>query len=160
ARPFALRQLGDAKAMEIQPFSPRQIEQFIEHYYRDVPERQQFQRELQRRRELRELARVPALLGFILQLWRKRGSVTDDKLELYEKIRPDLAQQLDREKEGIAPEREWLVEDKDSSLKMDLLRQLAFNQLFKGLIPPPYDIGATANDLDRLVFTGEQLRAE
>ena len=55
-RPFALRQFGDAKAMEIQPLSPRQIEQFIEHYYRDVPERQQFQRELQRRRELRELA--------------------------------------------------------------------------------------------------------
>lgn len=28
-RPFALRQLGDAKMMEIQPLSPRQIEQFI-----------------------------------------------------------------------------------------------------------------------------------
>lgn len=146
--------------MEIQPLSPRQIEQFIEHYYRDTPERQQFQRELQRRRELRELARVPALLGFILQLWRKRGSVTDDKLELYEQITLELAQQLDSEKEDVAPDRKWLVEDKDGSLKLDLLRQLAFNQLFKGLIHPPYDIGATANDVDRLVFTGEQLRAE
>ncbi len=159
-RPFALRQLGDAKAMEIQPLTPRQIEQFIECYYRDVPERQQFQRELQRRRELRELARVPALLGFILQLWRKRGSVTDDKLELYAQITQELAAQLDREKEGIAPEREWLVEDKDGSLKLDLLRQLAFHQLFKGLIHPPYEVGGTANDVDRLVFTSEQLRAE
>ncbi|MDQ3013415.1 MAG: HEAT repeat domain-containing protein, partial [Acidobacteriota bacterium] len=146
--------------MEIQPLTPRQIEQFIECFYRDVPERQQFQRELQRRRELRELARVPALLGFILQLWRKRGSVTDDKLELYARITLELAQQLDREKEGIAPEREWLVEDKDGSLKLDLLRQLAFNQLFKGLIHPPYEVGGNTNDVDRLVFTGEQLRAE
>lgn len=159
-RPFALRQLGDAKAMEIQPLSPRQIEQFIEHYYRDVPERQQFQRELQRRRELRELARVPALLGFILQLWRKRGSVTDDKLELYAQITQELAAQLDSDKEGVEPEREWLVEDKDGSLKLDLLRQLAFNQLFKGLIHPPYDIGGNANDVDRLVFTSEHLRDE
>lgn len=159
-RPFALRQLGNAKAMEIQPLSPRQIEQFIEHYYRDVPERQQFQRELQRRRELRELARVPALLGFILQLWRKQGTVTDDKLELYAQITQELVTQLDREKEGIAPEREWLVPDKDGSLKLDLLRQLAFNQLFRGLIHPPYDIGSTDNDATRLVFTSEQLRAE
>ena len=159
-RPYALRQIGDAKMMEIQPLSPRQIEQFIEHYYRDVPERQQFQRELQRRRELRELARVPALLGFILQLWRKRGSVTDDRLELYAQIALELAQQLDSEKEGIAPEREWLVEDKTGSLKLDLLRQLAFNQLFKGLIRPPYDISGGGKDVDRLVFTSEQLRAE
>ena len=42
-RPFALRKFGDAKMMEIQPLTPRQIEQFIAHYYRDVPERQQFQ---------------------------------------------------------------------------------------------------------------------
>ncbi len=159
-RPFALPRFADAQEMEILPLNPRQIEQFIEHYYRDVPERQQFQRELQRRRELRELARVPALLGFILQLWRKHGSVTDDKLELYEQITHELAQQLDREKEGIAPEREWLVEDKDGSLKLDLLRQLAFNQLFKGLIHPPYEIGGSTNDVDRLVFTSEQLRAE
>ena len=159
-RPFALRKFGDAKMMEIQPLSPRQIEQFIEYYYRDVSERQQFQRELQRRRELRELARVPALLGFILQLWRKRGSVTNDKLELYAQITQELAAQLDREKEGVAPEREWLVEDKDGSLKLDLLRQLAFNQLFKGLIHPPYEIGGNTNDSGRLVFTSEQLRAE
>ncbi|MGH9856081.1 MAG: hypothetical protein ACREBD_40115, partial [Blastocatellia bacterium] len=109
-------------------------------------------------------ARVPALLGFILQLWRKRGSVPseilDDKLELYAQITLELAQQLDREKEGIAPEREWLVEDKDGSLKLDLLRQLAFNQLFRGLIHPPYEVGSDANDVDRLVFTSEQLRAE
>jgi hypothetical protein len=159
-RPYALRQFGHAKMLEILPLSPRQIEQFIAHYYRDVPERQQFQRELQRRRELRELARVPALLGFILQLWRKRGSVTDDKLELYEQITHELAQQLDREKEGIAPDRQWLIEDTDGSLKLDLLRQLAFNQLFRGLIRPPYDIGSTDNDATRLVFTGEQLRDE
>ncbi|MGH9840493.1 MAG: TIR domain-containing protein [Blastocatellia bacterium] len=159
-RPFALSRFADAKEMEILPLNQRQIEQFIEHYHRDAPERQQFQRELQRRRELRELARVPALLGFILQLWRKRGSVTDDKLELYAQITLELAQQLDREKEGIAPEREWLVEDKDGSLKLDFLRQLAFNQLFKGLIHPPYEIGGNTNDVTRLVFTSEQLRAE
>ena len=103
---------------------------------------------------------MPALLGFILQLWRKRGSVTDDQLELYAQITQELAAQLDREKEGIAPEREWLVEDKDGSLKLDLLRQLAFNQLFKGLIHPPYEVGGNTNDVDRLVFTSEQLRDE
>jgi HEAT repeat protein len=159
-RPFALTHFADAKEMEILPLNPRQIEQFIAHYYRDVPERQQFQRELQRRRELRELARVPALLGFILQLWRKHGSVTDGKLELYEQITHELAQQLDREKEGVAPDREWLVPDKDGSLKLDLLRQLAFNQLFNGLIHPPYEVGGSTNDVDRLVFTSEQLRAQ
>jgi TIR domain len=134
-RPFALRQFGDAKMMEIQPLNPRQIEQFIEHYYRDMPERQQFQRELQRRRELRELARVPALLGFILQLWRRRGSVTDDKLELYEQITLELACHLDTDKEGVQPDRKWLVEDNDGSLKLDLLRQLAFNQWVAGSSP-------------------------
>jgi HEAT repeat protein len=159
-RPYALRQFGNAKMLEILPLNPRQIEQFIAHYYRDVPERQQFQRELQRRRELRELARVPALLGFILQLWRKRGTVTDDKLELYAQITLELAAQLDTEKEGIAPDRKWRVPDEDGSLKLDLLRQVAFNQLFKGLIRPPYDIGSTDNDATRLVFTGEQLRDE
>jgi HEAT repeat protein len=159
-RPFALRQFGDAKMMEIQPLNPRQIEQFIEHYYRDVPGRQQFQRELQRRRELRELARVPALLGFILQLWRRRGSVTDDKPRLYEQITLELARHLDTDKEGVHPDRKWLVEDNDGSLKLDLLRQLAFNRLFKGFIRPPYDIGSTGNDVNRLIFTSEQLRDE
>ena len=159
-RPYALRPIGHAKMLEILPLNPRQIEQFIEHYYHDVPERQQFQRELQHRRELRELARVPALLGFILQLWRKRGSVTDDKLELYAQITLELAAQLDTEKEGIAPDRKWRVPDEDGSLKLDFLRQVAFNQLFKGLIRPPYDIGSTENDATRLVFTGEQLRDE
>jgi len=159
-RPFALRKFGDAKILEIQPLNPRQIEQFIEHYYRDAPERQQFQRELQRRRELRELARVPALLGFILQLWRKRGAVADDKLELYEQITLELARHLDTDKEGVHPDRKWLVEDIDGSLKLDLLRQLAFNRLFKGFIRPPYDIGGAGNDVNRLVFTGEQLRDE
>ncbi len=159
-RHFALRQFGDAKMMEIQPLNPRQIEQFIEHYYRDVPERQQFQRELQRRPELRELARVPALLGFILQLWRRRGSVTDDKLELYEQITLELARHLDTDKEGVNPDRKWLVEDNDGSLKLDLLRQLAFNRLFKGFIRPPYDIGGADNDVNRLIFTSEQLRDE
>lgn len=158
-RPYALRPFGHAKMLEILPLNPRQIEQFITHYYRDVPERQQFQRELQRRRELRELARVPALLGFILQLWRKRGTVTDDKLELYAQITRELAGQLDSEKEG-ALDRKWLVPDEDGSLKLDLLRQLAFNQLFRGLIRPPYDIGSTDNDATRLVFTSEQLRDE
>jgi HEAT repeat protein len=146
--------------MEIQPLNPRQIERFIKHYYRDVPERQQFQRELQRRRELCELARVPALLGFILQMWRKRGAVTGDKLELYEQITLELARHLDTDKEGVQPDRKWLVEDNDGSLKLDLLRQLAFNQLFKGFIRPPYDIGGTDDDISRLSFTSEQLRAE
>jgi hypothetical protein len=112
-------------------------------------------RELQRRRELRELARVPGLLGFILQLWRRRGSVTDDKLELYEQITFDLARHLDTDKEGVQPDRKWLVKDEDGSLKLDLLRQLAFNQLFKGLVRPTYDIGSTDNDVNRLIFTSE-----
>lgn len=159
-RPFALSRFADAKEMEILPLNQRQIEQFIAHYYGDLPARQQFQRELQRRRELRELARVPALLGFILQLWRKRGSVPDDKLDLYEQVTRELAAQLDREKEGIALERKWLVADPDGSLKLDLLRQIAFHQLFRGLIYPPYEIGNNTNDVTRLVFTSEQLRAE
>jgi HEAT repeat protein len=93
-------------------------------------------------------------------LWRKRGSVTDDKLELYAQITLELAQQLDREKEGVEPDRKWLVDDEGGSLKLDLLRHLAFNQLFRGLIRPPYDVGGSANDVDRLVFTSEELRAE
>ncbi|NOT63486.1 MAG: hypothetical protein HOP19_25020 [Acidobacteria bacterium] len=115
---------------------------------------------MQRRRELRELARVPALLGFILQLWQEHGSVTNDKLELYQQITLKLAQQLDSEKEGVEPNRKWLVDDAGGSLKLDLLKQLAFNQLLKGLIRPPYDIGNTENDVNRLVFTSEQLRDE
>ncbi|MCI0391423.1 MAG: HEAT repeat domain-containing protein [Acidobacteria bacterium] len=153
-RPYALRRLGDAHVMEILPLSPRQIEQFVAHYYRDLPERQQFHRELQRRRELRELARVPALLGFILQLWRDHGNVSDDKLQLYEQITLKLARQLDNDKEGVLPERKWLATDPDGSLKRDFLRQLAFNSLFKGIVNISENITA---DIDRLVFTSDTL---
>jgi HEAT repeat protein len=158
-RPFASRKIGDVRVLEIQPLTGRQIARFIEHYLPDTPERRTLQRELQDRPELKELARVPALLGFILQLLKASGGVAEDKLDLYARITSKLAQQLDTDKQGIAPDRQWLVEDRDGSLKHDLLRRLAFNQLFRGLIRPPFAVGA-GSEVTRLVFTSDQLRAE
>jgi len=157
-RPFALRQLGDAQAMEILPLNPRQIEQFIAHYYGDLPESQSFRRELQRRRELRELARMPALLGFILQLWRKHGSVTGDKLQLYEQITLELARQLDREKVGNEPARAFKTpDDERGTLKLEFLRHLAFAGLFKGITDLRERVPQEA---ERLVFSSDTILTE
>jgi hypothetical protein len=158
-RPFASRRIGDVKVLEIQPLTRRQIKQFIEHYLPDGPERRTVQEELERRADLVELARVPALLGFILQLLRTPGRLTENKMDLYARITSKLAQQLDTDKAGITPDRLWLVEDPNGSLKCDFLRQLAFNQLFQGVLHPPFTVGGI-NDAQRLVVTSDQIRTE
>jgi predicted NACHT family NTPase len=75
-RPYALQtRFEGLKEMEIAPLNDRQIAEFLDYYYGEQEQWQEFQRELKRRRDLRELARVPVLLGFIVQLWREQGAV-------------------------------------------------------------------------------------
>ncbi len=152
-RPFAVRKLGNAHLYEIAPFNPTQIKQFIQHYYGDTPENERFQEELLHRRELRELACVPALLGFILQLWRKGVFISDDKLALYDAVSREQVQQLDNDKEGIQPERKWLITDPDGLLKRDFLRRLAFDLLFKGVV----NVAQNTVDIDSLVFSSDEM---
>jgi HEAT repeat protein len=154
-RPIALRQIGNLQTMEIQLLNTRQIGQFIERYCPEALERRRFKRELQIRRELSELARVPALLGFTLQLWRKNGGVADDKLQLYEQITLELARQLDGENEAV---RDFMTpDDKRGTIKLGFLRHLAFVCLFKGIT----DVGERApEEAGRFVFSSDTILAE
>lgn len=87
-------------------------------------------------------------------MWRKYGLVSDNKLELYGAISRELSQQLDSDKEGVLPERKWLIADPDGSIKLDFLRQLAFDMIFRGIADSNQSI---MKDLDRLIFSTDTL---
>ncbi len=151
-RPYALQtRFDNLKEMEIAPLNDRQIAEFLDYYFGQQEQWQEFQRELKRRRDLRELARVPVLLGFIIQLWqlwREQGAVSGNRLELYQKIVQALVVRLDEEKNI---ERKFQVVDPDGALKRDFLRHLAFARMFDDRVQ---------RDAERLVFTGEQIEEE
>ncbi len=142
-RPYALQTRFDGlKEMEIASLSPRQIEEFLKHYYGDNPIVKQLLQQLRRRHELRELMRVPFLLGVIAYLYRQQGELIGERLELYRQIVQLLVTQLDREK---LIERFRLL-DPDGSLKREFLKQLAYDRLF---------VDEVDKDTERLILTGE-----
>jgi HEAT repeat protein/predicted ATPase len=148
-RPYAIQSLIEGlKVMEIAHLSDRQIADFLEHYYGDDERWRQFERELKHVRGLREMARVPLLLGFIVQLWCERGAVAGNRLELYRQVVQMLVVRLDEEKNL---ERKFQIVDPDGAIKGDFLRHLAFARLFDESV---------RRDAERLVFTGEQIAEE
>jgi len=89
-RPYALKKRYDSyqiQEMEIAPFDIEHIKQFITHYYsEDNPAAKKFLDALSTRSEIQELARVPLILGFLLQMYIKSKFLSENKLELYDNI--------------------------------------------------------------------------
>jgi len=85
--------------MEIVPFDTEQIKQFITHYFKgNNPSAKRFLDVLSTRSEIQELARVPLILGFLLQMYIKSKSFSENKLDIYDNIVTSLNKQLDEEK--------------------------------------------------------------
>lgn len=145
-RPYALRDRfsrDDIQEMEIAPFNQSQIEQFIDHYYGGDSQVKKFTAELRNRRELRELASSPALLGFLLRLYREQGMVSDSRLELYRRMVHQLVSEWDAEK---GARREFRI--RSDARRLDFLCYLAFTNLFSDL---------EQEVSKRLIFTGQQI---
>jgi predicted NACHT family NTPase len=128
-RPYALQGRFESykvQEMEITPFDIKQIKQFIIHYYGDGnPATKKFLDSLSTRIEMQELARVPLILGFLLQMYIKSKFFSGNKLELYDQIVHNLNNQLDKEK-GI--QRNFKITN--PLLRLEVLTILAFSGLF------------------------------
>ena len=104
-RPYALQGIFDnyhVQEMEIAPLDLRQVKLFITHYFgNDNLDTEQFLNVLSSNREIQELARVPLILGFLLQIYIKSKSLYKNKLNLldiYDNIVTSLNSQVDNEK--------------------------------------------------------------
>lgn len=149
SRPYALLDnfgRGEAREYEILPLDQSQIERFVNHYYGDDPRATAFLAELWRRRDLSDLASVPALLGFLLILYRTPGvGLPDDRLELYRLLVQKLAGEWDKEKPA---KRAFQT---TTTRRIDFLGHLAFSRLFNAVGPIPYR---------RFIFTGQEIFIE
>ena len=112
--------------MEIAPFNMEQIKQFINHYYsKDNPDAKNFLNDLSTRTEIQELARVPLILGFLLQEYIESKSFSENKLDLYKNIVTRLNNKLD-EVRGI--KRNFKIEN--PIFRHEIITNLAFSGLF------------------------------
>jgi HEAT repeat protein len=149
SRPYALLDYfgpEEAQEFEILPLDPEQTEKFIDHYYGDDPQAAAFLDELHRRSDLRELASVPALLGFLLILYRTPGEVVpEDRLELYRLVVQKLAGEWDKVKPA---KRAFQISD---TRRLAFLAHLAFSRLFDA--PGP-------TSSRRFIFTGQEIFTE
>lgn len=144
ARPYALEtRFEGLTEMEIAPLSPRQVQDFLNHYYGDELMKQLAQ-QLRRRQELSELVRIPFLLGVIAELYRQQGEIVGARLEIYRQIVNRLVVRLDKEKNV----ERFFVKDENGLQKRALLKKLAYERLFVD----PID-----KDIERLVFTDEEI---
>lgn len=143
-RPYALQtRFEGLREMEIAPLNNRQIREFLVHYFGDAPIATRLPPQLRHRSELRELARIPFLLGVIAYLYQQPEPFTESRLELYRQIVQQLTVKLDREK---AVER-FNIDD-DGSLKKDFLKYLAFELL----------LGEDKKEgVERIVFSDEYI---
>lgn len=125
-RPYALLdRFEGAQEFEVAPLAPGQIEKFVRHYYGGEPRAAEFLDELHQRPDLRELAGVPALLGFLLLLYRTpEGGLPADRLELYDEAVRKLAGEWDKEKPA---KRQFQTGD---DRRVEFLNRLAFARLF------------------------------
>ena len=126
-RPYALRKLGSERLeeFEIEPLSHRQIEAFLTFYYPNDAAASGLLIKLHERSSLRDLLRVPLLLGVALRLY-KENRFADQPLKLYEAIVTDLVYELDRSKSVF---RQFRVSD--ARMRLGFLRFLAFEQLLR-----------------------------
>src|SRR5262245_22762179 len=126
SRPFALRdrRFGKAEEMEIAPFNRDQIAIFLDHYFGEDEGRRLLPKLMSP--DLRDLVRVPTLIGAIVRRIRLNGKVETDRLKLYEGIVADLAARIDSQKNV----ERFRLDDHDGRLKLAFLTQLAFDRLF------------------------------
>lgn len=126
-RPYALRKLGSERLeeFEVEPLNHRQIESFLTAYYPNDPAASGLLIKLRGRSSLRDLLRVPLLLGVVLRLY-KENRFADQPLKLYEAIVTDLVHELDRSKSVF---RQFRVSD--ARMRLGFLRFLAFEQLLR-----------------------------
>jgi HEAT repeat protein len=132
ARPYALRgRFLTLTRYEIAPLDDRQIAQFLDGYFKDAPEAARLKKDVAERPNVKELARVPALLGVLVGLTAAGDAATDSRLTLYQKIFDRLTGDDDRERnvERIAASNA-LCEDADFSVRRDFARFVAFERLF------------------------------
>ena len=136
-RPYALLDrfgADEALELEIEPFDQEQIERFVQLYYPDEPGAAKFLEELRERPDLRELASVPALLGFLIILYRKSGEAPADRLDLYKQIVQHLVITWDKEKPA---KRDFRTKD---TRRLGFLSHLAFKGLVKKGWPPSLNV--------------------
>jgi HEAT repeat protein len=149
SRPYALLDhfgRDEAREYEILPLDRGQIERFVRHYYDDDTLAPAFLAELWRRRDLRDLASVPALLGFLLILYRTPGvELPEDRLELYRLLVRKLAGEWDKEKPA---KRAFQT---TNTRRIAFLGHLAFSRLFDAAGSTPYR---------RFIFTGQEIFTE
>lgn len=148
SRPYALLDQysrDEMQELELAPFNQNQVEQFVYCYYEDRQLAAKFLDELRRRHELRELGSVPALLGFLLVLFRERGAAPESRLEIYREIVQQLAGRWDEEKAARRNFRTTTVR------RIEFLSHLAFVRLFSESEP---------EFSRKLVFTGQQILRE
>jgi hypothetical protein len=151
-RPYALKGEieGLQEQMEIAPLNEQQIGEFINHYFGASQETQKFLARLLFT-ELREMAQVPLLLGFIIRLWRRGEMIPDNRLELYDRIVLELVSEYDAGKHLKKPGRDFSVHDPGHTIKRGFLKYLAFARLF--------DDGVQDNT-EQLIFSRSQLVEE
>lgn len=149
SRPYALLDYfgpEEAQEFEILPLDSAQIEKFVRHYYGDDAQAEAFLEESSRRSDLREMRSVPALLGFLILLFRTPEEVVpEDRLELYRLIVRKLAGEWDTEK---LAKRAFQTSDER---RIAFLGNLAFSRLF-------YAEGTTPSG--RFIFTDQEIFAE
>lgn len=147
-RPYAQHRLGSEglEELEIEALTERQIEAFLDCYYPNDAATKSLLTVMRERLSLRDLLRVPLLLGVILRLHRE-NRFTDERLKLYETIITDLIHELDRSK---SVSRQFKINDE--RLRLDFLKFLAFERLLRD---PLDDEEQEAN---RIVFSYDLLK--
>jgi HEAT repeat protein len=116
---------------EIAPLNQRQIGQFIECYHGDELLAGRLLNEMRDCPEVREWARVPLLLGFLLVLYKQSNQIPDGRLNLYNALINLLIKELDAEKSsGGKVKRTAARKDFDSSVYRGFLQHLAYHQMF------------------------------
>ena len=146
-RPYALKERFfryQVHEMEIAPFNMAQIKQFVTHYYNNNYKIKKFLADLAVRTELQDIARVPLILGFLVQMYinnEKYHVLSKNKLDLYDQIVNVLNDQWDDEKGVI---RNFKI---NSIRRREFLSQIAFSRLFN----------FKDDFTNRLVFTSQEL---
>ncbi|MBI4750803.1 MAG: NACHT domain-containing protein [Acidobacteria bacterium] len=147
-RPYALTSaFAGLEQMEIGPLTDQQMSNFLKHYYQDKPNVVTgLEKELKQQTELRDLARVPFLLGVIAWLYQEHGIASGEPLKLYDQLVKQLAGKPDEEK---SIQRFQFPDSEDHDTKREFLAFLASERL----------LDRTRQDKDDwLVFSEDEIK--
>jgi HEAT repeat protein len=160
ARPFVLQQvrIEGARELEISPLSNAQIKEFLRHYFGERDEAAvKLEQLLRLQPSLRELARVPFLLGVMVDLVRREHEIGATRLNLYKGVTRQLSSQLDKDKK--IRRFAFQVVDPDGTIKLAFLRRLAFDTLLVDEPAPRIGgMGGSDDESGRLIFDDRVLQ--